>query len=153
MAIWNTEGYARRRLTGGLREGSERIPGHECRGLALRQPSTCCNMVARSGCSGQTKARNQSVACGSSAWMGLRSMPTRAATGGIPAVDRWQHLTAQLAGEPYGRLGIPCGPTHTVVVAVGVEQQIQAGAGPDLDQRQRRAARQARHRGEGWQEQ
>ena len=67
--------------------------------------------------------------------------------------NRGAHLPVQRTGEPDGRPRIPGGLTRPVVVAVAVEQQVEAAAGPDLDQRQWRATSQARHRGEGRQQQ
>ena len=58
----------------------------------------------------------------------------------------------QRAGESDRRTGIPGESPRSVVVAIAVEQQIQASAGSDLDQRERPATSQARHRGEGRQQ-
>jgi hypothetical protein len=66
--------------------------------------------------------------------------------------ERRQHGPAHLAGELHRCLGLPDRPPFSIVVAIAVEEQVEAGAGPDLDQRQRPAPGQAGHRGKGRQQ-
>jgi len=86
VAVWNTQRAASAgAATTACGRTVRASPANRVGGSRCAKASTCCNRAARSGCSGQTRARSQRIACGSLAWMGCRSMPTRVVTRGSPA--------------------------------------------------------------------